>query len=209
MNDEEMFDATSRQRHRLADTLGGFDDDQWDHDSLCDGWRARDVLGHLVAILDTPIWRLLLGIARARGFDRYMAGRAVEFGARPPAELLARYRELADRRFSPPGVGAFGPLADVCVHTRDIERPLGIGATLDPEVVRFVLDRLVSKPRGFVPTDRFEGLALEATDLDWRAGEGAAVAGPGEALLLAMLGRRPALADLTGDGVAQLDRHLG
>ena len=51
----------------------------------------------------------------------------------------------------------------------------------------------------------FDGLRLRATDLDWSAGDGPEVAGPGEALALAMTGRGVALADLSGEGVAVLE----
>ena len=40
--------------------------------------------------------------------------------------------------------------------------------------------------------------------MDWNWGKGPSVRGPGEALLMAMLGRRATLADLSGDGVASL-----
>jgi hypothetical protein len=48
---------------------------------------------------------------------------------------------------------------------------------------------------------RVKGLRLEATDLDWTHGDGAVVRGPGEALLMAMLGRGHAVADLEGPGL--------
>jgi hypothetical protein len=46
------------------------------------------------------------------------------------------------------------------------------------------------------------GLRLEASDLDWAWGSGPVVRGPSEALLMAMLGRGQATADLDGDGLA-------
>jgi hypothetical protein len=49
---------------------------------------------------------------------------------------------------------------------------------------------------------RVAGLRLEATDVDWSHGAGPLVRGPGEALLLAMLGRGQAVDDLEGDGRA-------
>ena len=52
---------------------------------------------------------------------------------------------------------------------------------------------------------RTRGLRLIATDLDWSAGHGPVIRGPGEALLLAMTGRVGAVADeLQGPGLAQL-----
>lgn len=45
------------------------------------------------------------------------------------------------------------------------------------------------------------GLRLVATDIDWATGAGPEVHGPGEALLLAVAGRRPAFDDLAGPGL--------
>lgn len=38
---------TIRQRRRLAERLAGFDADDWNHPTRCDGWTARDVVAHL------------------------------------------------------------------------------------------------------------------------------------------------------------------
>jgi hypothetical protein len=49
-------------------------------------------------------------------------------------------------------------------------------------------------------------LRLEADDVDWAWGDGPTVSGPGEALLMAMLGRGQALADLTGPALTRCAR---
>ena len=54
---------------------------------------------------------------------------------------------------------------------------------------------------GFTPRRRVAGLRFEATDLDWARGTGPVVAGPAEALMLAITGRSVALTDLDGPGV--------
>jgi hypothetical protein len=56
---------------------------------------------------------------------------------------------------------------------------------------------------------RARGVRLQATDVDWSAGKGPVVAGPGEALLMAMAARPAAIADLEGPGVAVLAGHIG
>ena len=58
------------------------------------------------------------------------------------------------------------------------------------------------------PAGRLTGLTLRATDQEWRSGDGPEVAGPSEALAMAMAGRPAALADLDGDGVALLRSRL-
>ena len=56
---------------------------------------------------------------------------------------------------------------------------------------------------GFVPKARTAGLSFAASDLDWTAGDGPLVQGTGEALMMALCGRRVALDELTGDGLAE------
>ena len=64
------------------------------------------------------------------------------------------------------------------------------------------------KARGFVSPAVTKGLRFEATDLDWSTGDGPVVSGAGEAIMLAVTGRRVALPDLTGPGAATLSPRL-
>ena len=204
-----MLDAITAQRLRLIGRLESFDADQWDAPSLCAGWRVRDVIGHLVSILDMSVRRIMLGSVKAGGFHRFAERGAKEYGERDPIALMARYRELATKRFAPPVVGPIAPMGDVFVHTRDIERPLGLAADLDPVVLRTLLDHFCGgRARGFVPASRTAGLSFAATDVAWEAGEGPRVEGPAEAVMLAVNGRSAALVDLGGDGAAELGRRL-
>ena len=59
MEKAALFDAVSAQRHRLIRVLEDLSDEQWNMQSLCEKWRVRDVVGHLVSILDIPIRRFL------------------------------------------------------------------------------------------------------------------------------------------------------
>jgi hypothetical protein len=52
--------------------------------------------------------------------------------------------------------------------------------------------------------NRIAGLQLRATDASWSHGDGPGVSGPIVSLVMAMTGRKAALTDLSGDGVAQL-----
>lgn len=64
------------------------------------------------------------------------------------------------------------------------------------------------KARGFVPARRTKGLRFEATVLGWSLGDGPAMVGTGEAIMMAVSGRSVALDDLTGDGSALLRKRL-
>lgn len=206
---DELFAAIAAQRYRVVDTLSALAPEQWDAPSLCAGWRTRDVLGHLVSILDVPQWKWGTATLRHRGFNTAADRFARDYGDRQPSSLLARYRELAAGTFAPPVVGPIAPLTDVMIHTRDMERPLGIASTLADADLRTVLEFL-SGPRtfGFVRRGLLDGLRLEATDLGWSHGAGASVSGPAEALIMAIAGRATALDDLTGDGIATLRSRI-
>lgn len=210
MEKTALFDAVTAQRHRLIGVLDGLSGEQWNAQSLCEKWRVRDVVGHLVTILDIPAGRFLWRSFRARSYDNYAADVACEYGSQDPGQLLAKYRQLAEKRIAPPIVGPIAPLTDVLIHTRDIERPLGIPATLHPEGLCAALDYCCGgRAIGFVPGKRTKGLRFEATDMDWSTGEGASVSGPAEAVLLTVTKRPIALPELSGDGAGILGNRIG
>src|SRR4051794_36640525 len=128
---------------------------------------------------------------------------------RSPAELAQGLRDNADNPFRPPIVGYPGQLTDLQVHGQDMRRPLGLPHGLRLERLRVSLDFLVGgRAVGFTPRRRVAGLRFEATDLDWSTGTGPLVAGPAEALMLAMTGRGVALTELDGAGVPILRNRL-
>ena len=209
MEKAALFDTAEAQRQRLIGALGDLSDEQWNTQSLCEKWQVRDVVGHLVSVLDIPVGRFLWRSFRARSYDDYAAAVACEYGSQDPGQLVTKYRQLASKQFAPPIVGPIAPLTDVLIHARDIERPLGLPATLHPAGLRAALDYCCGgRAIGFVPRKRTEGLRFEASDLDWSAGEGALVSGPAEAILLAVAKRPIALAELNGDGAQTLANRL-
>ena len=206
MVETDLLPMIAAERRRTADLIDSLTPAQLDTPSLCQAWTVREVAGHLVSPLVSTPWRLLPVLVGA-GFRPHVANArlARRVARRPPAELAAALREHADHRFRLPVVGWPGQLTGLQVHGQDIRRPLGLPADLDPERLRISLDFLTGgRAVGFVDRRRVAGLRVEATDLGWSAGDGPVVRGTGAALLLALTGRRVALADLTGDGVARL-----
>ncbi|MFG1673402.1 maleylpyruvate isomerase family mycothiol-dependent enzyme [Micromonospora sp. NPDC049282] len=204
--DAHLLPMIAAERRRTADLIDSLTPAQLDTPSLCGAWTVREVAGHLVSPLVEPPWRLLPLLVGA-GFRPHVANArlARRVSRRPPGELAAALRAHAEHRFRPPVVGWFGQLTDLQVHGQDIRRPLGLPADLDPDRLRISLDFLTGgRAIGFVDRRRVAGLRFEATDLGWSAGDGPVVRGTGDALLLALTGRRAALADLAGDGVARL-----
>jgi uncharacterized protein (TIGR03083 family) len=210
MNKDEMFQAIVDHRGRLIERLEGFGPAEWETASLCAGWNVRDVVGHLVSILEVPMPKFVGKAILAGSFDRAADRFARDFGARDTRVLVDSYRAVADKRFAPPGIGPIAPLTDLLVHTRDIERPLGLSSNIDEQSMHTVLNFLCGgKARGFVRKERTNGLRFVASDSDWSIGSGPLVTGPGHAILLAATNRSAALQDLTGEGVAVFAARLG
>ena len=133
-----------------------------------------------------------------------MSHRAVaEASAGGPEATLAAFRANADSKKSPPGpVDSW--LGETLIHSEDIRRPLGISHSYPMDAVVRTLDFYKKSNLIVGAKKRIAGLTLKATDADWSTGSGPLVEGPAMSLLLAMTGRKPALDDLTGDGVATL-----
>ena len=202
----DTWDLIARERRVLADVLDSLTDDQWATPSLCAGWAVRDVVAHLVFPMRMGMVRLM-GKLAVRRFDfARLSDEEARGDPRSPHELVAALRANAEHRFHPPGFGSEAPLTDVIIHGQDIRRPLGLPRAVDEIPMRIALDLLTSPKatRGFIAKGRLSGLRLEATDLGWSHGAGAVIAGPSDALAMAIAGRKSALAELEGDGVAVL-----
>jgi uncharacterized protein (TIGR03083 family) len=203
--------AIAAERRRIADLLDSLNEAQLEVPSLCAAWTVRQVAGHLVATV-TARPSQTMGAMVASGFRLHRANArlAATIARQPAADLAGQLRRHAESRFEPPVVGFPGQLTDLQVHGQDIRRPLGLPYGLDLDRLRISLDFLTGgRALGFTPRRRLAGLRLEATDLSWSWGVGDVLAGPGEALMLAMAGRRVALADLDGPGVRVLAGRLG
>jgi uncharacterized protein (TIGR03083 family) len=194
----------------FAAYLRSLDDADWDKPSLCEGWRVRDVVGHILYgnelnLLTLP-WKLArFGFSSDRSGSHYSIARAE---GRPPAELL---RDFENRNAWAGTCRVFPPklvLLDRLVHQQDIRRALGHERDVPGERVVACLDVAPGLGSVFRAKRRTKGLRFEATDVDWSWGTGPTVHGPGEALLLTMLGRRQPLPELSGDGAATFASRL-
>jgi uncharacterized protein (TIGR03083 family) len=206
---DEIFAMIAEQRRDLADLLDGLTDAQWETPSLCEGWRVREVVAHLVMPFSLPTWRFGLKLITKLGnFDRVMDERA-RAERRPNAELVEVLRANAETRFLPPGPKPDARmLAEMVVHGQDIARPLGLTRTVPAAHAEVVLplltSRVLQKYYGGVITD---GLSLVSSD-GWRWGEGAEVTGTSEALITTLTHRPDAIDELRGAGVPLLRERL-
>ncbi|HKE63630.1 MAG TPA: maleylpyruvate isomerase family mycothiol-dependent enzyme [Micromonosporaceae bacterium] len=204
----EVRFAVHRERLRLAAMLDELAPEEWDQQSLCPGWRVRDVVAHTVLGPQTTIGELMIEFARARGdVHRMSLDTARRRAEAPTAILVAELRAAADSDRRVPFTTARDPLAGILVHTQDIAIPLH--RTLPMPVVDAAVAAAGMWQNPFYATRRrVRGLRLAATDVTWVRGEGGLVQGPIEAILLALAGRPAGLRRLTGPGVAILAERL-
>lgn len=196
------------ERAEFADLLDELSPEQWEHTSLCDGWRVRDVVAHAVGFDDLDraqlaglVWRGRLSVGRINALE------VAALADRTPDELRAMVRAHLSPSGLTSGLGGRIALLDGMVHQQDIRRPLGLPRVIAPDRLRVALAfaRYAPPIRG---AWRARGVRLVATDLDWSHGRGPEVQGSGEALLMAMAGRAAALGDLTGPGKTTLAHRL-
>ncbi len=208
MSKPDLMALAEEERTDLLTLLNGLTDEQWNAPSLCDQWRVRDVATHIVSYdeLSTPTTAATF----IRGGLRINAVNAV---------ALQRYRELEpsaildllQRNLRPSGLAkGFGggiALTDGTIHHQDIRRALNLPRTIPAHRLAPVLDFTLGAPT--LPAKKnAKGLSLNATDIEWTAGHGAEVTGPGEALLMTIAGRPHPLDELSGPGLSTLQQRV-
>jgi uncharacterized protein (TIGR03083 family) len=197
-----------QERAELVELLEQLTPQQWDHETLCRGWRVRDVVAHLFSYEDLSLPDLGRRFVQGRfSLNRINAICLAEHAQKSPAQLTA----LASRCLQPRGLtaGFNGAIAlvDGMIHNQDIRRPLNLPRIIPPERLKSALDFAKTAPtiRGFWHR---RGLRMIATDLDWAVGSGPEVSGTGEALLMAIAGRQATIDELAGPGQPLLRRRL-
>ncbi|SHM89884.1 TIGR03083 family protein [Cryptosporangium aurantiacum] len=205
-----MWRAIDVQRGELADLLETLAPEEWEHPSLCPGWRVRDVASHLTMGATASLSAVLWEIVRARGdFNRMIRESAIRRAARPTEEIVATLRGTVGSRRLAPRTTVYEPLLDLLVHQQDIVRPLGRRREMPLAEARAAATRIWEMGFPFRARRRLAGLRLTATDVDWTVGDGPEVRGPIGALLLTLSGRTAALPELSGPGLDQLRARIG
>ena len=197
------------ERRALIDDLAKLDDTQWTWPSLCDGWTVHDVVGHIVDSALTTRLGFVVDMARARfDFDRQNANGVERARGTTPRQTLERLRRAASRTSTPPAP-IDTRIVEAVVHGEDIRRAVGLTRSYPQDAVVRSLRQQARTSESFGGAKELVGrIRLEATDLDLSTGDGPEVSGPALALLLVISGRRTALAELDGPGVALLDPRV-
>jgi uncharacterized protein (TIGR03083 family) len=198
-----LREMVAAERADLVEFLRTLSDDDWLVPSLCEGWRVRDVVAHV--LIDTIPITTYLGVSvRKRSPDRINQHFVDQSKNLPTPELVRRLESTIDHglvsRTMPSVI-----LADLVVHHQDIRRPLGRHRTIEQARLLHVLRH----PDPFANPRRItQGLKFAASDVDWTNGSGPEVWGTGEALALVIVGRSAVLDELEGDGVPLLAQRI-
>ena len=204
MEKAEIWPVIHAERKALATDLGALGEAQWATTSLCSKWTVRDVLAHMTATATmTPPTFFAKLASSGFSFEGLQAKNIAAEKGRSPAETLARFEAVITSVKHPPGPGDTW-LGETIIHSGDIRRPLGIRHDYPAGAVVRVADFFKGSNLLIGAKKRIDGVALRATDADWSHGTGPEVSGPLLSLVLAMTGRKAALDDLSGEGVAAL-----
>jgi uncharacterized protein (TIGR03083 family) len=202
--DGDLSGEVRRFRLEFADEMSRASPGQWDVPSWCEGWRVRDVLGHLVhtaeATLPSMFWQIIRnGVQPDRAIQRI----ARKLGDQPVPELVERLR-AAPGTFHVPGMPSEIGLGDLIVHTADAFRPIGLVPDTPLADVLVVLHAYTKWGRRVVHAVPHRSVSLVASDADWRYGSGPEVTGKAIDLLLLMANRRQVMPSLSGPGLKLL-----
>lgn len=203
-----MWDTVAAERGALADDLAGLDEALWNTPSLCADWTVREVLAHMTSTAKTTPSGFFFGVVGSFfRFDAFIDKQIRETIGDSPAQTLANFREVQHGTDGPPGPKVSW-LGETIVHAEDIRRPLRISHDYPMDALVQLADFYKGSNTLIGSKNRLKGVELRATDTDWSHGSGSLVQGPMLSLLMAMTGRKAALADLIGPG-AEILRQRG
>jgi uncharacterized protein (TIGR03083 family) len=204
MEKSEIWPTIHTERAALAADLEPLPDQDWETASLCHDWTVRDVVAHMTGTAKISPGSFV-GKLITSGFSlkKVQEKDIAELRGGTPADTLANFRAEVNSSKHPPGPTDTW-LGEVIVHSEDIRRPLGIEHAYSVDALIRVADFYKGSNLVIGTKNRIAGLQLRATDADWSHGEGLEVTGPMVSLLMAMAGRKEAVADLNGEGVETL-----
>lgn len=210
MNVAESWQVVDRLRIAVADLLAELEPTESEAPSWCIGWTVKDVGAHLALAASTPTREVLGYLVQSRGqFDTMIDLASRDRSAqRTTQQVIDDLRGLVGSRRLAPMTFWRDPLLDVLVHSQDLSRPIGRTLELPVEASREAAEWAWRRWFPFFPARRLAGVRLIADDIEWQRGTGDIVSGSIADLLLLATGRRAVLQDLTGPGVAVLQRRF-
>jgi len=197
------------ERSDLIQLLETLSPAEFEAPSLCEGWAVRDVAAHAISYdRISPLLYVPMFLVSGFSIDRTNRLLVWWWRRRDTAAIVQALRRSPTPRGMMRLLGPRIALLDIFVHQQDIRRPIGRPRQIPPDRLAAVGELLRHHRIGAGGVKRAKGLRFEAEDIDWTAGDGPAVRGPAEALLMALAGRPTALDELTGEGKEELTNRL-
>lgn len=178
---------------RTASALAELSPEQWEAPSLCEGWRVRDVAGHLVWRLGEPTGAIVRTASRSLlsgRLDAAIAQIARDVAQAPVDELVAELHRVAEAKVYRHGRTGITELTEAVVHSIDMFEALGLPLRLSPRSTSAVAVARLKTPFA-KEARRASGRTLVATDARWRIGTGAPIEATAARLIAALYGRLP------------------
>lgn len=176
--------------------LEALPEQRWEEPSLCERWRVRDVVGHLVWRLGTDTSAMATQVMHLMREARIgpvwaIDTLSVQAAQAPREELVASLRRVARDKLAGRGRAGISELSEALVHSYDITSPLGIPIEVEPHV-----SKAVARGRTkLVPTACAQVLRerrLRAVDAGWSVGRGGrSIDGTAQGVVLYLFGRTP------------------
>lgn len=189
-NDTYLQPAVAAEFLNLAELLAAASDAKWDTQSLCESWRVREVVAHMTMAARYSEAEFMTELRRCNfDFGRLSNEVASRDAKLPENELVANLRSEVMQHWTPPGGGWHGALNHVVIHGLDMTVPLGVPRCSPDETIRVVLDDLTEGGGHAHFGVDIQGRRLQASDIDWSYGSGAALCGAAADLALAVCGR--------------------
>ncbi|HEX9519402.1 MAG TPA: maleylpyruvate isomerase family mycothiol-dependent enzyme [Streptosporangiaceae bacterium] len=205
ITESELSVKIAAERRDLARVLSDLPASAWDAETLCAGWRVREVVAHMTMPFRYSAARFAAELARSGGRFNAMSDRIArrDAAAVSAADLLSILQDNATNPWKPPGGGYLGALTHDVIHGLDITVPLGIGRRVPADRLRAVLDAIAApKARKHFGTD-LSGVRLRAEDIDWASGSGQQLSGTAQDLALVLCGRKLPPGRLHGEHAAR------
>lgn len=205
VTDTDVRVAVAAERRELAAVLAGLPSHLWDAQTLCAGWRVREVVAHMTMPFRYSVPQFTVRLLKAGGNFNRMADQCArrDAASRPAADLAAALAGNASHPWKPPGGGFEGALTHDVIHGLDFTVPLGIDRQVPEDRLRIVLPSLCSsRAVKFFGVD-LRGIELRADDIDWTFGSGTPMSGTAQDLALVLAGRRLPAGRLRGEPSAR------
>jgi uncharacterized protein (TIGR03086 family) len=166
---DEILERYERITGQFSERAQAVPADAWDNPSPCEGWRARDVVGHLTTWITEFFGAQGLAFPDAPSVQDDPAA-AWEAVRSTIAEALADPELSAKPVETPFSTQSFAETVDMIVtgdvftHTWDLARATGQDETLDADQVRRMLAATGEMPEEALRSEGMFGPAIEVPD---------------------------------------------